>query len=68
MKNYVHFWPRIPPATLVVMVTLVIIVSLGIPSHPDNSDVTGTIRKCQKSVSGERYRNVTQRVYFTASK
>jgi hypothetical protein len=34
------------------MLTLVTMVTWGIPSHPDNSEVSGAIRSCQRLNSG----------------
>jgi hypothetical protein len=57
-----------PLASLVIVVvfvtavTLVAMVTRGIPSHPDKSDVTGAIRKTQGSNPIDRARTVTLRV------
>jgi hypothetical protein len=44
---------------MVILIALVAMFTLGIPRHPDNSDITGTIRKVQKSNSGKRVKIIT---------
>jgi hypothetical protein len=73
---YISDWERIPQATFVALVTivifiavittattvtLVIIVAWGIPKHPDNF---GFLCQCQRLNSDERASIITLCVYF----
>lgn len=76
VSAYGSDWVGNPQVTLVTMitfitifamiavVTLVTMVTWGIPSHSDNSDVSGDIRKGQRSIAGERAKIVTPRIHF----
>lgn len=54
MKTYVQVTGWDSQANLVTMSTLVIMVTWGIPSYPNNSYITGAIRKYQRSNCGGR--------------